>query len=233
MTSLYVISLCPDHLPIYTDGSKSETRVACVATANRLLIQVRLPDSASIFSAELLAIYEVLTLLECAAPQKYTILYNRGFDLVILWCPSHIGVVGNERADLLAKEALSFTACDVRIPAFDFNSVAYSFYRDKWQALWSLEQNNKLHSVQPIIKKLTNSSREDRRKEIVLARARIGHTHLTHGYLLRRELPPFCVHCQCPLTVKHILIECVDFYLHRQRYFDVLSIKRLFEEVAP
>jgi hypothetical protein len=60
----------PDHLPINTDGSKSETRVACPAMANRLFIQVRLPDLASIFSADLLAIYEVLTLLECAATRE-------------------------------------------------------------------------------------------------------------------------------------------------------------------
>ncbi|ELT99143.1 hypothetical protein CAPTEDRAFT_215477 [Capitella teleta] len=193
----------------YINGSKRETMQSGF---NRLLIQVRLPDSASIFSAELLAIYEVLTLLECAASyeqilivtdslsslqalgnfnithpyvfkilEKYTILYNRGFDLVMLWCPSHVGVVGNARADLLAKKALSFTACNVRIPASDFKSVAYSFYRDKragaLDRVWSRTISFTLFS------------------------------------LLLKNLQ----------TVQ----ERID------NYFDVLSMKQLFEEVAP
>ena len=34
-----------------------------------------------------------------------------------------------------------------------------------------------------------------RKEETVLARIHIGHTHLTHGYSLRSEEPPFCVSC--------------------------------------
>ena len=41
-----------------------------------------------------------------------------------------------------------------------------------------------------------------------LCRAHIGHTHLTHSYILRKDPPPQCEHCQCILTVRHILVEC-------------------------
>ncbi|ELU05785.1 hypothetical protein CAPTEDRAFT_193233 [Capitella teleta] len=62
----------------------------------------------------------------------------------------------------------------------------------------------KLLSVQfalrPTLGKWTKSSREIRLEEIVLARARIGHSHLTHGYLLRREMPPVCIPCQSILN---------------------------------
>ena len=51
MTSFY-----PDHRAIYTDGSKAENRVAAAATSNNLSSQVRLPDNASIFTAELQAL---------------------------------------------------------------------------------------------------------------------------------------------------------------------------------
>ncbi|ELT93070.1 hypothetical protein CAPTEDRAFT_211145 [Capitella teleta] len=50
--------------------------------------------------------------------------------------------------------------------------------------------------TKPTLGKWAKSSREIRREEIVLARARIGHSHLTHGYLLRREMPPVCIPCQ-------------------------------------
>ena len=46
----------------------------------------------------------------------------------------------------------------------------------------------------------------------LLNRLRIGHTRLTHSYLLSGDDLPECSRptCQCPLTVKHILVECVD-----------------------
>jgi ribonuclease HI len=256
----------PDHKVIFTDGSKSDSAVACSATADNLRIQIRLPDSASIFSAELLAIYQVLTLLECSANdqqqfliatdslsslqaignfnikhpyvfkilEKCTLLHKKGIYLVMAWCPSHVGVMGNERADLLAKEALSFTTCTIRIPSSDFKPITHEFFKEKWQEQWSSEQENKLYCIQPTLGKWAKSSREIRREEIVLARARIGHSHLTHGYLLRREIPPVCMRsCQSILSVKHIFIECVDFDILRRRFFNVSSMKQLFEEVNP
>ena len=50
-----------------------------------------------------------------------------------------------------------------------------------------------------------------RREEIVLARAHIGHSYMTHSYLLKGDPMPECIPGYCALTVKHILIECVDF----------------------
>ena len=44
-----------DHRAIYTDGSKTENRVASAATSDGLSAQVRLPINASIFTAELQA----------------------------------------------------------------------------------------------------------------------------------------------------------------------------------
>ena len=49
-------SCYPDHRAIYTDGSKTENRVAAAATFNNLSAQVRLPGNTSIFTAELQAL---------------------------------------------------------------------------------------------------------------------------------------------------------------------------------
>ena len=66
-----------------------------------------------------------------------------------------------------------------------------------------------------------------------MARACIGHTYITHSFLLKGEPMPRCIPCHCPLSVKHILIDCVDFAVIRHKYFQVTSMKELFDKVAP
>ena len=34
---------------------------------------------------------------------------------------------------------------------------------------------------------------------------------MTHSYILKKNSPPLCEHCQCILTVRHILVECNNF----------------------
>ena len=67
---------------------------------------------------------------------------------------------------------------------------------------------------------------------VLLNRLHIGHAHLTHSYLLSGDDIPECGGtCQCPLTVKHILMECVDFNDVRNKNFVASSIKDLFDNV--
>ena len=44
--------------------------------------------------------------------------------------------------------------------------------------------------------------------EVVLCRTLVGHTYLIHSYILKKDPPPRCEHCQCNLRVRHILVEC-------------------------
>ena len=88
-----------------------------------------------------------------------------------------------------------------------------------------------MKEIKPNIGEVPQCYRSDRREEVVLARARMGHTHFTHGFLLRGEPVPECIACQSPLTVKHILIDCVDFSLSRDRHFKVDSLDELFNQV--
>ena len=67
---------------------------------------------------------------------------------------------------------------------------------------------NRLHSVKPVLGDWQSSYRRCRKDEVVLCRARIGHTYMTHSYILKKDPPPQCEHCQCILTVRHILVEC-------------------------
>jgi len=67
-----------------------------------------------------------------------------------------------------------------------------------------------------------------RRDEVVINRLRIGHTRCTHSYLLTGADQPECTTCQCPLTVKHILVECTDFNDTHNKHFVASSMQKLF-----
>ena len=58
-----------------------------------------------------------------------------------------------------------------------------------------------------------------------------GHTHITHSYLLKGEEAPQCVSCNAPLTVEHILTDCIDLAPSRDRIFRVNSLSVLFDTV--
>ena len=52
-----------------------------------------------------------------------------------------------------------------------------------------------------------------------MCHARVGHTHPMHSYILKKDPPPLCEHCQCILTVRHILVECNNFNQERKAIF--------------
>jgi ribonuclease HI len=153
--------------------------------------------------------------------------------VVFIWIPSHVGIKGNERADKAAKAALEQEISDIKIPASDFKSLIHKYIMAKWQHQWDSSENNKLYTIQPKIGEWHQSFRPSRREEIVLARLRIGHSHITHSYLLRNDDMPECVSCQCPLTINHILIDCVEFSYVRTKYFTAGDMRTLFHTVNP
>ena len=57
-----------------------------------------------------------------------------------------------------------------------------------------------------------------------MARLSLGHTRVTHSYLLQGEEQPQCVGCDAPFTVRHFLLECADFA-------QVDNMKELFQDI--
>jgi len=71
-----------------------------------------------------------------------------------------------------------------------------------------LKQIRGLHSVKPFLgySNLSSLSRPD---AVILRRLYIGHTRLTHSYLVNRQDQPECSRCDCALTVAHVRLECI------------------------
>ena len=59
---------------------------------------------------------------------------------------------------------------------------------------------------------------------------RLGHTRVTHSYLLLGKEQPQCVSCDAPFTVSHFLLECGNFAQVRNNCFHVDNMKQLFQD---
>ena len=77
-----------------------------------------------------------------------------------------------------------------------------------------------------------------RKEETIIHRLRIGHTRLTHSYLMeqrgRFKVPPICKFCNDPdtvMSVHHILIECPELYYQRLDFYLVPGLQYLFQNV--
>ena len=199
-----------------------------------------LPDNSSIFTAEAkaidIALYHIrdqpekqfiiysdsLSVLRCLKNldhrnpliqqifRKYN--YLLAFkEIVFCWLPSHTNIRGNELADLEAKSALSLSITNLKIPHSDFKSNIHQYVMNKCQSVWEKQTENKLHGLKPDFNSKCLFLGYSRQNQIKITRCRIGHTRLTHAYLLTNEQPPFCISCNEPFTVKHFLITCTEF----------------------
>jgi len=51
----------------------------------------------------------------------------------------------------------------------------------------------------------------NRKEDTVLNRLRIGHTSITHGFLMAKEEPSICQTCGTVLTIKHLIADCLMY----------------------
>ena len=75
---------------------------------------------------------------------------------------------------------------------------------------------------------------ECRKDEVVLCRTRIGHTHLTHSYILKYP-PPRCEHCQCNhlAQTRNIFGRCVveSFKFHPELILNFLGDSEFYSKL--
>ena len=153
-------------------------------------------------------------------------------ETALCWMiPSHIGIQGNEMVDKQAKTSLSLEPTSFKIPFFNFKPSSNKYILEEWQTSWNNSIGNKLLDIKPTIGEYQSVVRNIRREEVVLARLHLGHTRVTHSYLLQSEEQPQCVGCDAPFTVRHFLLECGDFAQVRNNCFHVDNMNELFQDI--
>ncbi len=149
-----------------------------------------------------------------------TLLTNQK-TIVFLWIPSHIGEPLHDETDLAAKNATSHPkiANNLHPTHTDLKQYYYQIINKQWFQFWQNSQpTNKLRQIKKFPSLWSSSNRPSRREEIVVTRLRIGHTKLTHSYLISNLFPPDCPKCGTEnLTIEHIFT-CPQLSLCRSHH---------------
>ena len=127
-------------------------------------------------------------------------LTHNGTKTEILWIPSHIGIGGNEKADLedLSKSIKRKLATN---------------WENEWNNIASQYIKNLIDNSQTS----TESIKLSRIEQVAINRIKIGHTKITHAHLLTREPAPTCYECKETITTDHLILHCPKYKDARTR----------------
>lgn len=234
-----------NHIKIYTDGSRSHTGCGCAIILPNEEKLIGLDKTSSIFFCEAYAIYSALKFIESESGPKFAIftdsksvlenLHHHSKEPIVqeilnlllrhsklnkytslVWIPSHVGIVGNEKADSAAKLATTIPPETHRQSHNVYIARIYHNIVGNWNTDW-LNSPTKLHTFRKSIYERTHVHTLSKREQVILVRLRIGHTRLTHGHLFAKTNPARCDRCDAVLTIKHILVECQFLNVLRQQ----------------
>ncbi|GBN26644.1 hypothetical protein AVEN_33393-1 [Araneus ventricosus] len=183
-------------------------------------------DNYIIYSDSLSVLQALSSLHRHSHPLAFSILdlhdrlVCKGFSILLCWVPSHVGISGNEVADIAAENASA--VLDNSTPLKDFKHYINLALHSRWENHWTSQSMNKLRSIKPVVESWPTLN--NRKADTIVTRLRVGHIRYTHRHLLMGEQAPMCTQCNCILSVLHILSECPNFNSVRLRCFQTSYI---------
>jgi ribonuclease HI len=148
-------------------------------------------------------------------------LQSSGTKTILVWIPSHTGIMGNETADRLASAQCSSPTGN-KLKNKLTVAEKLGIFRNDWMESW-------LHRLKfcqkPTVQIRTQLRRIDwhfsinRQASVCLHRLRSGHTYLnTFNHRIDKDADPSCRKgCEALETANHILLECPAFEAQRQK----------------
>ena len=183
---------------IYTDSRSAVQSLQAVYTRNPLVLKI----------------------------QQHIISMHTRKRITLCWVPSHVGIEGNEAADRAAGEAArGGRRCRTprylysnALPSGDYLPYIEREFRRRWQEEWGASANGAdLRKIKPQLGRWQSAHQTGRRREIIMARLRLGHTRYTHGPLMAGDGRLLqCDRCGVSCTLNHILLECGRFRAQRE-----------------
>jgi hypothetical protein len=143
-------------------------------------------------------------------PKTQTIrkmLDQEGPRITLLWVPSHKGILGNEKANQAANEALNK---DIP-PLKDTRQTTWiNGYPKRTSKKETKNGNNEMKERKPDVDRKEDTKGMPRKKQVAISRLRTVYTRATYGPKMERVGNPLCPFYNTDLSVDHILCECKE-----------------------
>ena len=151
----------------------------------------------------------------------------QSIDIALQWIPSHRGIVGNNIADQVAKDACSYHVI-TKLPLVLSDSThllqkkIYTNKLDYWQ---NIKTNIEFSKSVTDIANWVWLSLNNRSYDVLLARLRSGCTNLNdHLHKIKMKDSPNCNFCTNKKeTVEHFIFECTEYISFRTALFNDLG----------
>ncbi|GAB0100821.1 hypothetical protein DMENIID0001_169150 [Sergentomyia squamirostris] len=157
-------------------------------------------------------------------------LFNNNKFVTFMWIPAHVGIEGNERADVLAKRAAALEPnMGVRGRTDDWFAELESRMRIEWQLYWEMDDRGRwCHSILPDIGRRPWFYRFHKlNRRIIVTVSRIISNHFAlRAHLFRINLAesPYCEVCQCHEDVDHVIFRCPRYMAGRLELLHACSM---------
>lgn len=168
-------------------------------------------------------------------------LSHHNIKVLFMWVPSHVGVMGNERVDFLARAITnsddvpdSSSFLNISVPCTDIVPLLKKRSTDIWKRHWNhtvqIENKGMWYAVYNIpIGTMPwfckTNTYMNRKFYSTILRLRFGHCRLNY-HLSRLKIvhSPLCDHCnsQAEQSLAHIFFECSSFGIQRLVLMDEL-----------
>ncbi|CAC5391077.1 unnamed protein product [Mytilus coruscus] len=195
----------------------SKTKAICIGSKQKLSVTSNENINLAINGQQIKEstcekVLEPIQLLACRLKQK-------NIEVTIEWIPAHVGILGNEQVDKLAKLTLSKDNIDrnISLSANEFIAITTELYKEKWQARWDNSDYLWSRSVNTTVNKKPIFYKGNRYHAKTITRLRLG-TTLLPGQLGQyiRNVSSMCNTCGIKEDLQHVLIDCSKHAKTRQ-----------------
>uniref|UniRef100_A0A8C1TCJ5 RNA-directed DNA polymerase from mobile element jockey n=1 Tax=Cyprinus carpio TaxID=7962 RepID=A0A8C1TCJ5_CYPCA len=183
-------------------------------------------------SSALKSIMSTRTDREDLLVEIYTLLYRlkaEGIVVYFCWVPAHIGIVGNEKADQLAKEALKKNLVDIKVPLgrSEVKSVINKEIIKLWQQRWENSSTGRwYYNIEKSVRKNEQFYGRHRKEEVMISRLRFGHTGLNSTLaIMGKHENGMCDACDVLETIEHVFFKCNKYHDERNSLFSNIKNK--------
>ena len=130
----------------------------------------------------------------------------------LIWIPSHVNILGNEKVDALAKQSLSLPIINSTsyLELQEVFSIIKSHVVNEWQKKYDSDPKGQHYKyICPVVDTNIKFVDFNRKKEVQISRLRLGKANLNERLLLMKKLESgLCNLCKVPESINHLLLTC-------------------------